>query len=267
MSRRSKAGETALVVAPTHREGAKVTGAVRELLQTEGRLGADEREFSTLVNAQLTAAEKSDASAYRTGDVVQFFQNAKGHTKGDRLVVGAGELPLDLSHRYAVFHPATTKVAVGDVLRITHNGLTADGGHALDNGALYAVHGFDDHGNIVLANGWTIGREFGHFTHGYAVTSHNSQGRTVDKVFIAEGPDSLPAASREQFYVSVSRARKKALVYTADKQELRSAIERSEARPSATDLAAWRRERTRRLEREAARTPEQRREKELVYER
>jgi hypothetical protein len=86
------------------------------------------------------------------------------------------------------------------------------------------VKNFDAEGNLVLANGWTIGRDYGHLAHGYCVTSHSSQGKTVDRVFIGQSSESLPASSREQFYVSVSRGRESAVVYTDDKQALMVAI-------------------------------------------
>jgi len=34
-----------------------------------------------------------------------------------------------------------------------------------------------------LENGWVIDSNFGHWNHGYAVTSHVSQGQTVDFCF------------------------------------------------------------------------------------
>ena len=44
------------------------------------------------------------------------------------------------------------------MVRITQNGLTADGKHRLNNGALYQVKNFDGEGNIVLDNGWLVGQ-------------------------------------------------------------------------------------------------------------
>jgi ATP-dependent exoDNAse (exonuclease V) alpha subunit len=171
-----------------------------------------------------------------------------------------------------VFKSRTTRIAAGDLIRITHNGMSLDGKHRLDNGAIYQVKGFDETGNLKLANGWTVGRDFGHFTHGYAVTSFASQGRTVDHVFIAEGQESLPAANNPQFYVSVSRARRSATIYTDDKAALREAVERSDDRITATELAESKlRERVRR--RDATLVPqrdvEQKKERigELVHER
>jgi hypothetical protein len=63
-----------------------------------------------------------------------------------------------------------------------------------------------------------------------------SQGKTVDKVFVAMGQDALAAASREQFYVSVSRGRESVKLYTDDKEAMLDAVKTSGQRLSATEL-------------------------------
>ena len=73
------------------------------------------------------------------------------------------------------------------------------------------MKGFTPEGNLVVDNGWVIGREFGHVAYGYVVTSHASQGKTVDKVLIGQSQQSLPASDRAQLYVSVSRGREQAM--------------------------------------------------------
>ena len=55
-------------------------------------------------------------------------------------------------------------------------------------------------------------------------------------LLIAQGSESFPATSREQFYVSASRARESLTVYTDDKSRLRSAIQKSVPRVTATEL-------------------------------
>ena len=229
-------GKTALVISPTHLEGNRITGEIRRSLRERGLIGTDHREFVTLENAHLTEAEKTDAVSYLPGDVIQFHQNAKGYQKGERVTVGDNGLPLDQASRFTVFHASSISLAPNDVIRITHNGMTADGKHRLDNGALYRVKGFDARGNIVLNNGWTVAKDFGHVAYGYVVTSHASQGKTVDRVFVGQGSESFAASSREQFYVSVSRAREQVRVYTDDKEALLDAVSRSDDRVSATEL-------------------------------
>jgi ATP-dependent exoDNAse (exonuclease V) alpha subunit len=146
-------------------------------------------------------------------------------------------LPLQDAASFQAFRSRTLSFAAGDRVRITRNGQTADAGkHRLNNGALYRIKRFDERGNIVLENGWTIGRDYGHLDHGYVVTSHASQGRTVEEVFVGQSSDSFPASSREQFYVSVSRAKKKVTIYTDDKEALREAVSQSDERLSATEF-------------------------------
>lgn len=230
-------GRTALVVSPTHLEGEWITDDIRAQLRAAGQLQGDERLYRVLENANLTEAERRDAVNYSPGDAVVFHQNAKGFTKGQRMTASDGALPLDQAARFQVFHPRTLAIATGEVLRVTRNGTTADGKHRLNNCALVTVEGFDRAGNIVLANGWKVAKEFGFLTHGYVVTSHASQGKTVDRVFIGQSSDSFAASSREQFYVSASRGRERATVYTDDKRALLEAVSRSDNRLAAIDLA------------------------------
>jgi hypothetical protein len=68
------------------------------------------------------------------------------------------------------------------------------------------------------------------------VTSHASQGNTVDDVFVGQSSLSFPASSREQWLVSVSRSRKRVTIYTDDKEALREAVTHSHDRLSPTEF-------------------------------
>lgn len=236
-------GKSALVVSPTHAEGNRITTEIRKLLRQAGKLGDEERDFSVLENASLTEAERGDAINYAPGDVLQYHQNCKGITRGQRVTVD-GNRPLPLQHaaRFQAFHSTRLRLAPGDVVRITHNGWTIGDKHRLNNGSMYRIDRFDAKGNIVLENGWAIGKDFGHLTHGYVVTSHASQGKTVDRVFVGQSSLSFPASSREQFYVSCSRARQRVTIYTDDKEALQEAIDQSDERVSATEFVNGRHE-------------------------
>ena len=80
-------------------------------------------------------------------------------------------------------------------------------------------------------------------------TSHASQGKTVDRVIIGQSAESFPASSREQFYVSVSRGRQQATIYTDDKKALLAAVSRSDDRLAANEFVN-RRERVTVLQRQ-----------------
>ena len=233
-------GEAPLVVSPTHAEGDAVSGAIRCVLRTQKRLSGDDQRLVRLVPKNFTEAERADAAMYSDGDVIVFQQNAKGHTKGERIVVNGKVAPELLSHanKFQVYREQELPIAAGDSIRITSNGRTKVGGHRLNNGTIYRVTGFTDSGDLQLNNGWIVGRDYGFLAHGYVVTSHASQGKTYSKVLIAESTSSLVAASREQFYVSVSRGKQQALVFTDSKLSLRDAIHGSDPRISATELVA-----------------------------
>ncbi|MBX9623997.1 MAG: relaxase domain-containing protein [Gemmataceae bacterium] len=235
---RTKDGKqkTALVVSPTHAEAARVTDAVRKALKKDGTL-KDERTVATYVAAHLTDAQKADATEYEPGDLIQFHQNARGHTKGTRLVVGnAVAPPTDLAARFEVYRSRPLALAAGDRIRVTSGGKTKDGKHRLSNGSLFTVEGFTAKGDIRVNDGWVIDKDFGHLTHGYVTTSHASQGATVHKVFVAASAESLKATDQRTAYVAVTRGKEQAVIFTDDREELLKAATRSDTSLSATEL-------------------------------
>ncbi len=233
------AGRSVLVVAPTHAEGDGITKEIRSRLKERGIVGEDERAFKTLVPLHWTDAEKGDLERFDGTETLQFHRNSGTFKAGDRVRIASfkrGDSYKSPSH-FSVYQEGCCALAVGDTIRITANGKTADGKHKLNNGSVYSVAGFTEQGDILLGNGWTVGKDYGHLAWGYVTTSHASQGKTVDRVLIAMGQQSRPAISAEQFYVSVSRGRERATIYTdASRDELRADIQRSDPRKSATEL-------------------------------
>jgi conjugative relaxase-like TrwC/TraI family protein len=229
--------KSALVVSPTHAEADRITGAIRTGLKAQGKLGK-ERIVTAWTPTHLTDAEKADPTQYEPGDMLQFHQNAKGYAKGSRLIAADGSVqPTDVATRFEVYRPTQLALAVGDRVRITAGGKSKDGKHRLSNGSLFTVEGFTKRGDIVVDRGWIIDRDFGHLAHGYVVTSHASQGVTVDKVLIGMSSQSFPATYQRTAYVAVTRGKEQALVFTDDRTELLKAVTRLDDPMSATQLA------------------------------
>ena len=208
-------------------------------------------------NLNLTQAEKRDPLSYQRGMVLEFTHRDGPHKRGERLsVVGWKDentlnvkahnsegttIDLEKRGKFEVYQLHRIQLAEGDRVRITRNGyaLGSDNKtHRLNNGALYTVKSTTPEGDVTLENGWVVPRGYAHLTHGYATTSHASQGKTVDRVFIAQSAESARAASQEQFYVSVSRGRRAVTVFTDDKQQLLDAVRQSGERLAAHELAA-----------------------------
>lgn len=227
--------ESVLIVSPTHAEAEQVTRAVRSALKHEGWIGKKDRQVIRLVSKRLTAAQKRDTVQYQNGDVLVFTQNARGYRKGDRLRVGTDDIPITQSDRYEVFTPQTLSVAEGDLLRITMNTKSLEG-NRLYNGQVFKVKGIEADGTLSLGDGKRIGPQFGHLDLGYVRTSVSSQGKTVDRVIVAQSTYSAGASSAEQFYVSVSRGRRACSIYTDDKESLAEAITRTDDSLSATQF-------------------------------
>jgi ATP-dependent exoDNAse (exonuclease V) alpha subunit len=78
--------------------------------------------------------------------------------------------------------------------------------------------------------------EMPHVDYAYAMTSHSAQGLTVDRVLIQiDATDSRTRAltDRALAYVSLSRARYEAEIFTDDKTELAKTLSRQAERPTA----------------------------------
>ncbi len=215
-------GETALVIAPTHAEGMDITADIREELKQSNKLGGHECFFKARRNTHWTGAQKGDARNYRAGQVVKFHKavagvrkgkdgvrgTSGGYAKGEAAMVlshdmghvivmrqdgSQASLPLGKAERFSVYETRNLAVAAGERLRITENGYGQVEGragekqHRLNNGDIFTVEGFTKKGDIKLENGVVLPKDFGHITHGYVDTSHASQGKTVDRVFVAIG--------------------------------------------------------------------------------
>jgi conjugative relaxase-like TrwC/TraI family protein len=239
VAEKKRGGEykSALVVSPTHAEAGRITEAIRAGLKAQGKLG-EQRIVNAWVPAHLTDAQKADPTQYDPGDLLQFHQNAPGYNKGSRLIIGEKiNPPTELARRFEAYRPTQIVLAVGDRVRVTAGGKTKDGKHRLSNGSLLSARGFTKRGDIIVDHGWVIDRDFGHLAHGYVVTSHASQGVTVDKVFVGVSSQSFPATYQRTAYVAVTRGKEQAQIFTDDRNELLKAICRADDPLSATEIS------------------------------
>jgi ATP-dependent exoDNAse (exonuclease V) alpha subunit len=124
------------------------------------------------------------------------------------------------------------KIAAGDKLLLQANAVAVRK-HFI-NGELVEVRAIQGD-SLVLADGRVIPADYRTFTHGYAVTSHAAQGKTVDEVLLVASSRSLPAINQEQFYVSISRGRERCQIFTDDSELLRLHVTHSSARLAAVE--------------------------------
>lgn len=238
--------ESALLVAPTWNEIQAVTEKVRDALKASGRLAGEEREFQVFDSLSWTEAQKRDMRQYRPGMSMRFHRRHGGFNNGESVsVMAVGDdaltvqradgsetaFPLGAAVACDVGERRTLSIAAGDRLLLQANA----GRKRFINGELVEVQAIQGD-SILLADGRLLPASYRTFTHGYAVTSHAAQGKTVDEVLVVASARSLPAVNRQQFYVSISRGRERCQVFTDDVERLRSHVTHSSERLAAVEV-------------------------------
>ena len=236
-------GRDTLVVCATHDEINRVTDAIRSLRKEAGDL-AEGVQVARDVALNWTTAQKSDTRNFQVGHRLIFHRAVKGTAKNETLdvvqldaqrVVARTRLGRERiltakqAKSFDVYKRCVIEVAVGDKLLLTAN--RSEPGFHATNGEIVTVSIVDEKGRIRLEDGRELPPNFAQFAYGYAVTAHQSQGKSVDSVII-----SGDGMQKELFYVAASRGRESVQVITSDKELLRDSVGRSTARRSASEL-------------------------------
>jgi conjugative relaxase-like TrwC/TraI family protein len=246
----TKQGRSALLVSPTWAEIEAVTDKVRDTLKAQGVLGQQEESVRVFDSLSWTEAQKKNASQFVPGQRLRFVRQTKHFDRGDTVeVVAAVEnglrvrradgvevnfIPASVAASFDVGEARELKVSPGDWLL-----LQANHGKEFINGERVQVREIQN-GRIALADGRSLPAGFNAFTHGYAVTSHSSQSKTVDEVLLVASSRSFGAVNREQFYVSISRGRERVHVFTDDADLLARRVTDSHTRKAAVELQGLR---------------------------
>ncbi|MDD3179572.1 MAG: MobF family relaxase [Opitutaceae bacterium] len=243
--------ESALVVAQTWSEVRAVNEAIRERLRAAGMLG-EESKFKVYQAVDATEAQKQDARFHRPGHHVYFLRRYGRFAKGDLCeVAGTNKRGVVLmkdgrrstlgyrhTDRLTVVTMSEMEIAAGDRLQLKFNGRSGEGA-PLSNGELVTVRRGRKDGALIVEDDAgtrkTLLPSQRLFNRGYAVTSYASQGKTVDTVLFADAA-SWAATNCNQWYVAISRGRRRVVVFTSDKERLRANIERTGGRELALDL-------------------------------
>jgi ATP-dependent exoDNAse (exonuclease V) alpha subunit len=232
------------VVCATHEEIDRITEAIRSARKKAGEL-VKSTQLARDISLNWTTAQKMEIRNFHPGQLLGFHRAVKGIAKNETVEVLQVEnkslivrnelgrtqtVTARQAKSFDVFERKDIEVASGDKLILNANCRTE--GFRSTNGEIVTVSRVDSKGRIHLEDGRTLPRNFKQLTHGYAVTAHRSQGKSVDSVIIA-----ADGMRKELFYVAASRGRKSVLVFTGDKQLLREFVARSAARQSASELA------------------------------
>lgn len=230
------AGKDVLAVCPVWAEIAEFNHQTRERLKERGHVSGPELTRNGLASKSWTAAEKASWQLYKPNMIVTFHKKTSQFKVGEAgVVVGVEKngvlvqrekgdiVKVTRKHRNAfdVSESVQLQFAAGDKILFRGNCK-----RVANTGDVVVVKSVDtETGSILLANGNTLPNSFGHICHGYAVTSHKSQGATVDESMLIMGPRSLASATAEQWYVSNTRYRSNHRVYASNVKQLRHKLQ------------------------------------------
>jgi conjugative relaxase-like TrwC/TraI family protein len=242
-----QSGKSCLAISPVWEEIHEFTSAVRAQLRAAGVLTGNDHSVATVESLKWTQEDRRRVENYRPGDVLTFHHTwgqfrkfdtvAVIRQEGRQLVLRATdgrELRIDPRHASGFEVGSTNEIslAVGDRLLVRANVKPVD----LRNGDLVEIAGIDQTGEISLKDGRVLPAWFRGFTHGYATTSHASQGKTVDRGLLLMADAGIAAGNLKQAYVSNSRFRESQMIYTSDRAAAREAMMRTADRKLALEL-------------------------------
>lgn len=243
----AKSPEGTLVVSPDNRSRVEINLAIRAEMQERGLVSGDEHRIKALVPRQdLTGPERTWAARYEFNDVVRYARASKetGMERGEYARVKSvdaeknlltvvradgSELTYDPRRQQgvSVYREEPRSFAVGDRIQFT----TPANDLKIANRELGTVEaiGQDGQMRLRLDGGRDVQldpREHPHLDHGYAVTSHSSQGQTAERVLIHVDTElaAKDLLNSRMAYVAVSRGAEDAQLYTNDRAKLPEAL-------------------------------------------
>jgi ATP-dependent exoDNAse (exonuclease V) alpha subunit len=243
----ARSPDRALVVSPDNRSRAEINRRIHAELQSRGRVSRNERAITTLVPRQeMTGADRTWAAQYQVNDILRYSRASRetGIGKGEyarvvRIKADKNLLTVartDGSERtydprrqmgVTVYREQEKAFSQGDRIQFT----APSQDPKIANRELGIVKGIDQNGimRVKLDNGPEMNvnpERYAHLDHGYAVTSHSSQGQTADRVLIHVDTDlaARDLLNNRMAYVSVSRGQCDAQIFTNDRGALAEAL-------------------------------------------
>jgi conjugative relaxase-like TrwC/TraI family protein len=250
--------ENTLIVSPDNASRRELNVAVREELKATGAVARDDHNFRVLVQRQdMTGAERSWASHYEINDVVRYTRGSRAlgieaatYASVVAINPAANQITVEKANQelatydprrltgVCVYRENDREFSMGDRIQFT----APDKSLGVANRDLAIVEAIHPDGRLSarLDNNRQIefnASEHRHFDHGYAVTSHSSQGLTAQRVLVHADTRVHPDLLNSRFaYVSISRASHQATLFTDDMAKLGPQIEADVSKTSALEI-------------------------------
>lgn len=252
--------ENTIIVSPDNASRRAINQAVRQELQALGALDKTDHSMRVLTpRNDMTGADREWANRYQTGDVLHYTRGSKEHgieprsyaqvvatNPKENLVTvrkqDGQQVTYDPSRLrgIAAYREIEREFAIGDKIQFT----APQRDLQLANRDLGSIQHIGEDGKISVRMDGAKDRimrfdasEMRHFDHGYAVTSHSSQGLTSKRVLVNMDTEVHPELINNRFaYVSISRASHDAQIYTNDAASLAESLSHEVSKASAIDF-------------------------------
>ncbi|WP_263385970.1 VirB4 family type IV secretion/conjugal transfer ATPase [Granulicella arctica] len=248
-----------LYIGKDNRSRQLINQAVRVELQETGRLGAEQKTFFVLAHrSDMTGADRGWAARYKTGDILIYEKGSKAHgiarnstavvlsadARNNTITVqqdGGKAITYDPKRLKGVnaYRETQKEFATGDRIQFT----TKNKDLGVNNRDLGTITKLETGQVTVQMDGRKERTDqfdpakMRHFDHGYAVTSHVSQGLTEGRVIANIDTDSARSLINTRLaYVAVSRAEHDARIYTNDADGLGARLATDISKTSAVDF-------------------------------
>jgi ATP-dependent exoDNAse (exonuclease V) alpha subunit len=250
--------QNTLIVSPDNASRRDLNVAVRQELKAAGALAPEDHTFRIFVQRQdMTGADRSWANHYEVNDVIRYTRGSKaiGIGAGAYASVvaidpGVNQLIVEKANQelatydprrltgVSVYQEVEREFSIGDRIQFT----APDKSLAVANRDLAVIESIAPDGRLTarLDNNRQIEFNAGHhrhFDHGYAVTSHSSQGLTAERVLVHADSSVHPDLLNSRFaYVSISRASHEATLFTDDMAKLGPQLGADVSKTSALEI-------------------------------
>ena len=254
----AKQPQGTLVVSPDNQSRMEINQIIHREMQNAGQVDHRGQRVRVLIARQeITGADRQWAEQYQPGDVVRYTKGSKavGIKPGEYAQVERANEKENLvtvkreSGEQASYNPrrlqgvtlyrvAEREFSKGDRVQFTAPNREQN----IANRELGTIEKIDadDTLQIRLDSGRAVAfniRDNPHLDHGYAVTSHSSQGQTADRVLVHVDTEQAgeKLINQRLAYVAISRGRYDAQIYTNDKAQLAEGLSRDASHGSAME--------------------------------
>src|SRR4030081_109658 len=227
-----------LAVGPTHAEIRAFTADIRAAMREGGALTGPVINRRAFIPHDITRAMRRDSATY-TQEMAVTLVSEKTKVRGlsARDVYTVKEMPkkkdfVTLVDRHGKEHTINVRTN-GDKLEIGRVGdIELQAGDRLwfranssgvTNGTLGTLAETDEQGRLVTTDGFVVPEDYLKIAHGYATTSHSSQGLTANFAVVFGA-----SFDQKAIYVSHSRARESVDTYVPSKEAFLSRAERAQ---------------------------------------